>query len=208
MKKAMTLTYEVGNNLYLNITNQCPCNCVFCIRKNDDGAYESDPLWLEHEPSLSEMQSAIQKRNISSYAEIVVCGYGEPTMRLSFLYDLCAWLKSEYPGIYIRLNTNGLTALYYPIKDQSAPALLVPVIDEFSISLNAGSPEIYNQVTKPRNLPDHAYDTMLKFALDCKQLGAKVCFTVVDVIPPEEIQKAQEKADACGIPLHVRNYIR
>ena len=51
MKKAMTITYEVGGNLYLNITNRCPCACTFCIRTLCDGAYGSDPLWLEHEPS-------------------------------------------------------------------------------------------------------------------------------------------------------------
>ena len=46
MKKAMTISYEVGNNLYLNLTNKCPCSCTFCIRQNADGAYGSDPLWL------------------------------------------------------------------------------------------------------------------------------------------------------------------
>ena len=50
MKKSMTLSYEVDKNLYLNLTNKCPCACTFCIRNNADGAYGSDPLWLEHEP--------------------------------------------------------------------------------------------------------------------------------------------------------------
>jgi hypothetical protein len=34
-----------------------------------------------------------------------------------------------------------------------------------------------------------------------------VMFTVVDVITPEEIAKAQEKADEMGIVLEVRKYI-
>ena len=29
MKKAMTLTYETGGNLYLNITNKCPFATAF-----------------------------------------------------------------------------------------------------------------------------------------------------------------------------------
>ena len=45
MKKAMTLTYETGGNLYLNVTNRCPCACVFCIRKNDDGTEEVVHEW-------------------------------------------------------------------------------------------------------------------------------------------------------------------
>ena len=28
MQKAMTIAYAVGKNLYLNITNRCPCACT------------------------------------------------------------------------------------------------------------------------------------------------------------------------------------
>ena len=71
MKKAMTIFYEVGDNLYVNLTNKCPCNCTFCIRNNADGAYGSDPLWLEHEPSIEEIFSAVDKLDIAKYREIV-----------------------------------------------------------------------------------------------------------------------------------------
>ena len=65
MKKAMTITYEVGGNLYLNITNRCPCACTFCIRTLCDGAYGSAPLWLEHEPSQEEIFAALEQRDLS-----------------------------------------------------------------------------------------------------------------------------------------------
>ena len=55
MIKAMNISYEIGSKLYLNITNKCPCNCTFCIRNNGDGAYGSDPLWLEHQPTAEEV---------------------------------------------------------------------------------------------------------------------------------------------------------
>ena len=42
---AMTIVYEVGNNLYVNLTNKCPCSCTFCIRNNGDGAYGSVCGW-------------------------------------------------------------------------------------------------------------------------------------------------------------------
>ena len=54
----MTILYEVGQNLYVNVTNKCPCACTFCIRNNGDGAYGSDSLWLDREPSLEEILSA------------------------------------------------------------------------------------------------------------------------------------------------------
>ena len=207
MKKAMTLSYEVGDNLYLNLTNQCSCNCVFCIRKNDDGAYGSDPLWLEHEPSLQEFQEDLSKRDFSKYQEIVFCGYGEPTMRLDFVCELANWLKSVHPDICLRLNTNGLADIYSPSRNGKAGQLISNCFQKVSVSLNAGDSETYLRVTNPKNKPDNAYRTMLEFALTCKANGLDVSFTVVDVISPEEIQLAQQVADDLKIPLHIRNYI-
>ena len=31
---AMTILYPVGEHLYVNLTNHCPCACTFCIRQN------------------------------------------------------------------------------------------------------------------------------------------------------------------------------
>lgn len=70
----MTIHYEVGDGLYLNITNKCPCNCEFCIRNNGDNAYGSDPLWLEHEPSLEEIYAALDEVDLSKYKEVVFAG--------------------------------------------------------------------------------------------------------------------------------------
>ncbi|MBR1898421.1 MAG: TatD family nuclease-associated radical SAM protein [Oscillospiraceae bacterium] len=211
MKKAMTLTYETGGNLYLNITNRCPCACTFCIRKNDDGAYGSDPLWLEHEPSAAEMQAAIDERDLDSYPEIVFCGYGEPTMRLEFLLETAGYIRSKKPDAVLRLNTNGLTDLYNPEEAQAAgtdaAARLTPVIDKFSVSLNGGDAAVYDRVTNPAGHPANAYDTMLHFAAAVKAAGREIQFTVVSVISPEEIAAAQQQADALGIPLSVREYI-
>lgn len=95
MKKAMTITYKVGNNLYINLTNKCPCACTFCIRNNADGAYGSDPLWLEHEPSMEEIIDALAKEDLKSYNEVVFCGYGEPTCRLKELIETAKWIKSK-----------------------------------------------------------------------------------------------------------------
>ena len=31
MKKEMTIFYEVHDNIYVNLTNKCPCACTFCF---------------------------------------------------------------------------------------------------------------------------------------------------------------------------------
>ena len=212
MKRAMTLSYETGGELYLNITNRCPCACTFCIRKNDDGAYGSDPLWLEHEPSFEEMCADLAARDLSAYPEIVFCGYGEPTMRLGFLIEVAKHIRRICPGAVLRLNTNGLTDLYN--KEEAladgtdAAQKLCAVIDRFSVSLNGGDAAVYDRVTNPKGHPAEAYDTMLRFAKAVKAAGRDIRFTVVDVISPEEIAAAQARADLLGIPLTVRAYIQ
>ena len=34
MEKGFTITYEYGDNLYVNPTNRCNFNCNFCLRHN------------------------------------------------------------------------------------------------------------------------------------------------------------------------------
>ncbi len=200
--KAMTISYEVGNNLYLNFTNQCPCACTFCIRNNADGAYGSDPLWLEHEPSMDEILADLQKRELSKYSEIVFCGYGEPTCRLDVLIETAEWLRSKANGVKLRINTNGLGDL---INGRSIAEELCSVIDIISISLNAGTKDEYMAVTRPKF--ENAWEAMQKFTADCVKIGSsEVVMSVVDVISAEQINAARTVAESLGAKLRVRKY--
>ncbi len=196
----MTILYEVGDNLYVNITNKCPCSCTFCIRNNGDGAYGSDSLWLNHEPTVEEIKQAFNLRDLSKYKEIVFCGYGEPLVRLDVLIEVCKYLKNKgCPPI--RLNTNGLSDL---IHGKPTAKLLEGCVDIVSISLNAGTESGYNAVTCPSY--DGAYQSLLKFAEDCKKYIPEQLFTVVDVISQEEINLAEKQAEKLGIKFRVRKY--
>lgn len=198
---AMTILYPVGEHLYVNLTNKCPCACTFCIRQNGDGAYGSDSLWLEHDPDPDEIKAAFAQWNLSDFTELVFCGYGEPTEALDMLIATAKYAKS-LPGCPpIRLNTNGLADL---IHGKPTAQLLAGLIDTVSISLNAGTRAEYMAVTRPKW--ENAYEAMQQFASDCKQYVPKVMFTVVDVIPQAEIDAAQAVADGLGIPLRVRKY--
>lgn len=198
---AMTIVYEVGKNLYVNITNKCPCSCTFCIRKNGDGAYGSDSLWLEREPSLDEITDALEKHDYKKYNEVVFCGYGEPTERLDVLVETAQYIKKN-GGPKIRLNTNGLSDL---IHNEPTAHKLENAVDIVSISLNAGTKEEYLKVTRP-SFGEKSFDAMKKFASDCKKYVPEVMLTVVDVIGEDEIKAAQKAADELGIHLRVREY--
>ena len=53
----MTITYEYGDNLYINVTNQCPNACDFCLRNNSTGSLYADNLWYEGaEPTKEEIE--------------------------------------------------------------------------------------------------------------------------------------------------------
>ena len=202
MKKAMTISYEVGNNLYLNLTNKCPCSCTFCIRNSADGAYGSDPLWLEHEPTFEEIMEDLNSRDLTKYTEIVFCGYGEPTCRLDTVIAVAEELKKRHSCSLLRINTNGLSDL---INGKPTAESLCSIMDIISISLNAGTKDEYMKVTRPK-YPE-AFEAMQKFTADCvKTKSAQVIMSVVDVIPPEQIQASREIAEKLGAVLRVRSY--
>ncbi|MBR2743339.1 MAG: TIGR04100 family radical SAM protein [Clostridia bacterium] len=199
----MTITYEVEDNLYLNITNACPCDCVFCIRNNGDGAYGSDPLWLDHEPSLAEITAALDERKLDKYAQIVFCGYGEPTERADAMCETARLIKSR-TKTPIRLNTNGLSDL---INSRDIVPEIKGLIDIVSISLNAPDAAGYTKVTRPV-YGEKAFDAMCAFAKRCRAAGIDTMFTVVDIIPKEQIERSKELCQKLGIPLRIREMVK
>ncbi len=203
MKKSMTITYEIDGKLYLNITNKCPCNCTFCIRNNGDGAYGSDPLWLEHQPTAEEVVEAVRKCDINKYSEVIFCGYGEPTCELEILKKTAKYIRSV-SDIPIRINTNGLSDL---INKRETAVEFEGIADTISISLNASDSETYDKVTRPSFKGNNCFEEMLSFASKVKEYVPNTVLTVVDVIGEEEIEKSRKIAENIGIKLRVREYI-
>lgn len=202
MERSMTISYMIGTKLYMNITNKCPCNCTFCIRNNGDGAYGSDTLWLEHEPSVREIKNNIDTRELERYEEIVFCGYGEPTMRLDTLTEVAEYVRSKDGCPPLRLNTNGLSDL---INGRPTASRLCDLFDVISISLNAGTAGEYYKVTRPSF--DNAFEAMQKFTSDCVRTHrADVVMTVVDVISESETEAARKMCESLGARLRIRKY--
>ena len=199
--KSLTFVYAVHSNLYINLTNRCPCNCTFCIRHNGDGAYGSDSLWLEREPTCEEVLAEFEKYDMKNIGEIVFCGYGEPMERAEDVSYIGKELKKRYPDVEIRLNTNGLGD---KINGRPTAKLLEGAVDIVSISLNSGNREDYNKVTRPKW--EDSFEAMLRFAEECKKYVPKVMFTVVDVISEREINESKAISEKMGIPLRIRAY--
>lgn len=196
------IVYTFENQVYLNITNACPCRCKFCIRNNGDSVGEAKTLWFDkHNPTNEEIKNAIDEFDFTNHEKSVVfCGYGEPTCNLNGLLETAEYLKEK--GIKIRLNTNGLSDL---INKRETAKEICRLIDSVSISLNAPTAEKYNEITQP-SCGEKAFNAMLKFAQECKEYGVPVKLTVVDVISQEDIEDCKKLCEEIGIPLRVREY--
>ena len=81
----MTVFYEVYGNLYVNLTNECPCSCKFCLRQTNDHVGSADSLWFEHNPDMEEILGQLEKQDLGKYKEVVFCGFGEPTQAIENL---------------------------------------------------------------------------------------------------------------------------
>lgn len=202
----MTISYEYGKSLYVNLTNRCDCNCVFCLRHHGSrGSIYADDLWLDREPTREEALANLLSRDLPSYEELVFCGFGEPMYRVDDIVWLCDELKKAVPGLPpIRINTNGHANL---IHGRDVTPLLKGRIDVVSISLNASTPEEYTAVTRPRD-GAAAWDAMLDFARRARQYVPKVVLTIVDKdLTPEEAAACRAIADRLGVTLRIREYV-
>ena len=204
MKATMCITYTVGDALYVNVTNRCSNRCDFCIRQNGDGAYGSESLWLEREPTVPEILASILSYDPNAYSELVFCGYGEPTYRLPEISTVARKIKDKFPNVRIRVNTNGQSDLIF---GADTAHYYKDAFDAVSISLNSPSAQGYDEICHSVYGKD-AFYAILDFAKKIKTAVSDVAFSVVDTfIGDEEIAKCRAIAEECGIPLRVREYI-
>ena len=198
----MTITYQVKNAVYVNLTNRCPCNCTFCLRHNGPGVFGSGPLWLEREPTLEETIESLGQWDFTRFREVVFCGYGEPTERLDVLLAAAAHLKERDPALRVRVNTNGLSDL---INGKPTAPLFVGKVDCLSISLNTDDPAEYLAVCRPK-FGEAAYPAMLKFTKEAAALLPSVVMTVVGepITSLEKQERCKKIAEGVGARLRVR----
>lgn len=200
----MTITYQVKDSIYVNLTNRCPCACTFCLRHNGPGVYGSDSLWLEREPALDEVMADLGRWDYTRFREVVFCGYGEPTERLDALLSAAELLKKRDSTLRVRVNTNGLSDL---VNGKPTAGLFAGKVDCLSISLNTDDPAEYLAVCRPK-FGEAAYPALLKFTREAASVVPEVVMTVVGE-PVTDIAK-QERcravAESLGARLRVRPY--
>ena len=198
----MTILYEVHNNLYVNLTNKCPCACTFCLRQTRDHMENSGVLWLEREPSVQEIIDDFANFDVNKYDEIVFCGFGEPTERIDAVVELARFIKNTY-NKPTRINTNGLGNL---VNGRDITPELKGLIDTISISLNTPNRERYYELTRSR-FGIESFDAMLAFAKSAAQYVPNVILsTVSTTITEDEEKECQRICDELGVTYRIRPY--
>ena len=200
-EKSLEIDSTSKRGLYLNITNQCNCDCVFCLRQKKKMAEQSS-LWLKSEPSIDEIKSELQKAPWHLINEVIFCGFGEPTLRLPELIAALKFVKENY-SVPTRLNTNGLGEL---ANNREIAADFKGLLDVVSISLNASTAERYFKLTRAE-YGIKSYEAMLTFAEHMKAYVPKVVLTIVDhVNSEEEIERCRQICNERNLILRVRPY--
>lgn len=203
MTKAMNILYEVGDNIYVNLTNRCSCSCTFCLRNEADGAHGSDTLWLEQEPSFDEVMAEFDRIDMAKYREVVFCGYGEPTEAFDLLIDVAREVKRRYQKP-IRINTNGQGSL---INGRNIAPEMQGLIDGLSISLNTPDADEYLALTQSRYGED-AFSAMLEFAKEAARYVPNVTMTTVETtISTQQEDRCRQICEELGVNYKIRPWV-
>lgn len=198
----MTILYKIHNGLYVNLTNKCPCRCSFCLREDKNSSSLYGDLWLEREPSVEEVKNEFLKCDLTEFDEIVFCGFGEPTMRLYDIFEICRFLRT-ITDLPIRINTNGMADL---IHGKNTAPDFKGLIDIVSISLNTPNKERYFEITKNKFGID-SFDAVIDFARNVKPYVKKIVLSTVETtITKEEEEECRKIADEVGAVYRIREF--
>ncbi|HOJ37677.1 MAG TPA: YchF/TatD family DNA exonuclease [Ignavibacteriales bacterium] len=178
---SLVYTYKIGNSLYVNVTNRCNADCIFCDRKGEAiiSGYKLK-MKKEQEPPAEVYIKEIG--DPKQYKDIVFCGYGEPTIRWDIVKEVAKYIKEN--GGKTRMNTNGHGNI---INKRDITPELKNLIDTVSISLNSVYPDEYARLMK---VPANYHKEMLDFAKKAKNY-TNVVMSVVG-LPDVDLQKAKE----------------
>ena len=106
---SMTILYDVHDNLYVNLTNQCSCACTFCLRQTRDHMENSGVLWLDREPTAEEVKQEFAKFDMNKYIGLFIATI---INREGFKWNY---------GRQIRLNNCYNLEIDLPVDDDGKP---------------------------------------------------------------------------------------
>lgn len=198
------LVYFLDGNIYINLTNLCTNNCVFCIRTIKKDVLGTDLFLKDENIKAEDVIEQLKKIESKIDKEIVFCGYGEPLIKLDILKQVAKYIKENYPKVKTRINTNGQANLIH--KRNIVPEL-VGLIDKISISLNAETEELYNELAVPKL--ENSYQAVKEFTKECVKNGIDTTLTIVTGFKnyKVDVEKCKEITESLGAKFREREWL-
>jgi len=195
-KPKLHFTYQIGNSLYINVTNRCNADCVFCDRKGEASLKGySLKMSKSQEPDA---QTYIEEiGDPTKYSEIVFCGYGEPTIRWEVVKEVAKYVKDN--GGKTRMNSDGHGN--YINKRDITPELK-GLIDSVSISLNSVDPEQYSKLMR---VDPKLHAEMIDFARKAKDY-TRVVMSIVGLSSVDTEKAKKFITEEIGVEYRLREY--
>lgn len=201
------IVYTLDGKIYINLTNKCTNRCLFCIRNVSDEV-EGKNLWLADEKfgkdAVTKQFEEVFSQNQNA-KEVIFCGFGEPLIKFDLFCETSKFIKSKYPNLKIRVNTNGQANL---IHNKNIIPELAKHTDAVSISLNGENQEIYNKISQPAD-KENAYQAVKDFIKGCVNAGIKTCATIVtefEKVPVNE-EECKKIAESLGSDFRCREWL-
>jgi len=200
-----TYAYLLDNNMYINLTNLCTNDCIFCIRSLNEKVAGSDLNLNSENVSYDDVISQIKEKMTPEIKEIVFCGYGEPLLKFELIKKIAAFIKETYPQLPTRINTNGQANVIY--KKNIVPELK-GLIDKISISLNSDNAKQYQELSKSK-FGESAYEEIKTFAKLCSQAGIETSLSIVTGFQNNliDVHNCQKIAKELGAELRIREWL-
>jgi TatD family-associated radical SAM protein len=144
-------------SVYVNTTDRCLNACLFCIKRDGPMFYGRDLFLHGTEPTTHEIVASLaESLSWEGIREVVFCGMGEPLLRYDCVQEVCGCIRrTRGEAVSIRVDTSGLFWAQRKRLD------LLDQIDTLCVSLNAETPDKYQELCQPKI--DDAYGVLFDF---------------------------------------------
>ena len=195
-KTPVTYTYQIGQALYVNVSNRCNADCIFCDRKGA-AIVHGYPLKMKpsEEPAADVYIGAIGDPR--KFSEIVFCGYGEPTLRWDVVRQVAGYVKQH--GGVTRMNTNGHGNV---INKRDITPELKGLLDTISISLNSTDAAQYAALMR---VAPRMHAEMIEFARKAKNF-TRVVMSAVGIAEVDLAAARKLVTEQIGVEFREREY--
>ena len=191
--------------MYINLTNLCTNDCIFCIISLNEEVAGSNLNLNNENISYDEVILQIQEKMTPQIKEIVFCGYGEPLLKLDLIKKIASFTKENYTQMPTRINTNGQGNVIY--KRNIVPEIK-GLIDKVSISLNSDNAKQYQELSKSK-FGENVYEEVKSFAKLCVEAGIDTTMSIVTGYKNNiiNVDNCKKIAKELGVKLRIREWL-